>query len=260
MNLWLDDPHTPWVPDATGRQGRSTPENLQAVMAETDRQIGRLLDGLKELGIERDTLVIFTSDNGALPTFGGLRSAGLRGSKLSLYEGGVRVPSSPAGRGHVAAGRVDTSTVLSAVDLFPTLCSSPGRTCPRDMRPDGEDRSAACAQADAAPVRGRCSGSTAATTSSSPIRPGTRTAPRTWRCATATGSCWSTPTALARRAVRPRGRPEGVEEPCRGPVRTSCSELTNLAIDWRGALAGTNERYIVDGSRPVAAWSAKRWR
>src|SRR5262249_7275966 len=62
VNVWLDDPHTPWVPSAHARKG-DTADNLRAVLAENDRQIGRLLDGLKALGIENDTLVIFTSDN-----------------------------------------------------------------------------------------------------------------------------------------------------------------------------------------------------
>src|SRR5688572_11888798 len=83
VNLWLDDPHAPWIPGPDAKRGESA-ENLRGVMAEVDRQIGRLLDGLRELGLEKDTLVLFASDNGPLPTFGGTRAAGLRGSKLSL--------------------------------------------------------------------------------------------------------------------------------------------------------------------------------
>jgi arylsulfatase A-like enzyme len=153
VNVWLDDPHTPWVPSADAKKGDSA-ANLRAVMVENDRQIGRLLDGLKGLGIEKDTLVLFASDNGPLPTFKGDRAIGLRGSKLSLYEGGVRVPLIACWPGCVPAGRVDETTVLSAVDLFPTFCALAGAELPKDMRPDGEDRSAALL-GKAAPARAK---------------------------------------------------------------------------------------------------------
>ena len=74
-------------------------------------------------GLEKNTLVIFTSDNGPLPSFHHARTGGLRGSKLSLYEGGIRVPFIVRWPGHTPAGRVDERTVLEGVDLFPTLCA-----------------------------------------------------------------------------------------------------------------------------------------
>ncbi len=49
VNLWLDDPHTPWVPDATSDR-KDVPRNLKPVLAEMDMQIGRLLDGLAAQG------------------------------------------------------------------------------------------------------------------------------------------------------------------------------------------------------------------
>lgn len=143
VNLWLDDPHTPWVPDASAGKGASTAANLKAILAENDRQVGRLLDGLDRLGIGRSTLVIFMSDNGPMPTLDGRRSAGLRGSKLSLYEGGIRLPFLARWPGTIPAGATDTTTVLAAVDLFPTLCKLAGASLPRGMTPDGEDRSEA---------------------------------------------------------------------------------------------------------------------
>ncbi|HTV02109.1 MAG TPA: sulfatase-like hydrolase/transferase, partial [Luteitalea sp.] len=91
VNLWLDDPHTPWIGN-TESDRKDTPQNLKPVLAEMDRQIGRLLDGLRSRGLDKNTVVIFASDNGALPTFDGARSAPYRGHKLSLYEGGIRVP------------------------------------------------------------------------------------------------------------------------------------------------------------------------
>jgi arylsulfatase A-like enzyme len=110
---------------------------------ETDRQIGRLLAGIRDLGIDRQTLVIFACDNGALPTFQGQRSAGLRGSKLSLYEGGIRLPFIAHWPDHVPAGRVDETAVISAVDLLPTFCALAGAATPTISLLDGEDQSAA---------------------------------------------------------------------------------------------------------------------
>lgn len=116
---------------------------MRRVLVEMDRQIGRLLDGLRARGLERDTLVIFTSDNGALPTFGGNRSAGLRGSKLSLYEGGIRVPFIARRPGRIPESRIDDQTVLSAVDMLPTLCALAGAKLPENGACDGENMATA---------------------------------------------------------------------------------------------------------------------
>jgi arylsulfatase A-like enzyme len=105
--------------------------------------MGRLFEGLAALGLEERTLVIFTSDNGPLPSFRGSRSGGLRGSKLSLYEGGVRMPFIVRWPGHAPAGRVDNQSVLSATDLFPSLCAVAGVPLPPGAAFDGEDLSAA---------------------------------------------------------------------------------------------------------------------
>jgi arylsulfatase A-like enzyme len=141
INLWLDDPHTPWVL-AEGAKG-NTLENLKHVMIEVDGQVGRLLNGVRRLDANRKTLVIFASDNGPLPTFDQARTVGLRGSKLSLYEGGIRVPFIVWGPELVPAGRTNDATVLSGVDLFPTICKLCGAELPRAYTSDGEDLSAA---------------------------------------------------------------------------------------------------------------------
>ncbi len=142
VNLWLDDPHTPWVPDATSDR-KDTRRNLEPVLAEMDKQIGRLLDELKARGLEENTIVIFASDNGALPTFDGARSAPYRGHKLALYEGGIRLPFIVRWPGTVPAGRVDERSVLTAQDLFPTLCAIAGAPPPRQHTLDGIDVSQA---------------------------------------------------------------------------------------------------------------------
>lgn len=146
VEVWPDDVHTPWVPDLR-RQGKEkswqSRPNFRDVLAAYDVQIGRLLEGLKKLGLEENTLVIFTSDNGPLPSFDHERTGGLRGSKLSLFEGGIRVPFIVRWPGHTTAGRVDEQSVLAAVDLFPTLCAITKASPPAGTTFDGQDMSPA---------------------------------------------------------------------------------------------------------------------
>ena len=147
VDLWPDDVHTPWVPgqERLGLypSGPVEERKFRAVLDEYDRQMGRLFAGLKQLGLEEQTLVIFTSDNGPLPSFRGSRSGGLRGSKLSLFEGGIRMPFLVRWPGHAPAGQLDEQTVLSALDLFPSLCALAGVKVPQNAAVDGEDLSAA---------------------------------------------------------------------------------------------------------------------
>ena len=148
VNLWLDDVHTPWVPSAddqaVGKNGRtvgkaSTPKRLARVLEEMDAQIGRLLQTLRDNESGRPTIVLFMSDNGPLPTFNGRRTLGLRGSKLSLYEGGVRMPFIAWGPGVIPAGAVDDETVICAVDFFPTICELADVRLPDGYEPDGQN-------------------------------------------------------------------------------------------------------------------------
>jgi arylsulfatase A-like enzyme len=134
--------HTPWVPDEISDK-KDLPKNFHPVLAELDKQVGRLLDGLKSRGLEENTIVIFTSDNGALPTFNLARSGGFRGSKLELWEGGIRMPFMVRWPGHVPAGRLDQSSVSCAIDLFPTIAALTGASVPREAKLDGIDVSAA---------------------------------------------------------------------------------------------------------------------
>lgn len=144
VNLWPDDMHTPWVPNKTAQdtfpKGAQEEENFKLVLQEYDKQIGRLLDGIKELGIEDNTIVIFTSDNGPLPTFEGRRSGHKRGSKLSLYEGGTGMPFIVRWPGHIAANKMDTTSVLSNLDIFPTLSSIVGIPMPSRFSFDGANK------------------------------------------------------------------------------------------------------------------------
>jgi arylsulfatase A-like enzyme len=147
INLWPDDVHTPWVPrkekEYTGQYPKNPQEEaaFKLVLQEYDVQIGRLLDGLKKMGMDKNTIVIFTSDNGPLPSFKGSRTAGLRGSKLSLYEGGIRMPFIISWPGHIPAGKADGSSEVNALDLMPSLTKMAGVKLPKGYTGDGVDRS-----------------------------------------------------------------------------------------------------------------------
>jgi arylsulfatase A-like enzyme len=146
VNLWPDDVHTPHQPSDEQRAG--TPDgkgsvDFRAVLQETDRQIGRLLDGLREMKLEANTLVILVSDNGPEPSFKQARTGGLRGMKWSLYEGGIRTPLIARWPGVVAPGAVNESTLVAGVDFLPTLCHLANVPMTENALLDGEDLSAA---------------------------------------------------------------------------------------------------------------------
>ncbi|SEN85662.1 Arylsulfatase A [bacterium A37T11] len=146
VNLWPDDMHTPWVPEVNWQYTDKFPMNpeeekaFKLVLKEFDKQIGRLLDGLDSLGLTNNTLVIFTSDNGPLPSFHGSRSGGLRGSKLSLYEGGIRMPFIIRWPGKVGSGITDSLSVLNSTDLFPTFATIGRAKLPPNYKGDGIDQ------------------------------------------------------------------------------------------------------------------------
>lgn len=99
------------------------------------------MEGLKKLGIDKNTIVIFTSDNGPLPAFNGSRSGGYRGSKLSLYEGGIRMPFIVRWPEKIKNAKRDDMSVISAADLFPSFCSIAGASLPDGFSFDGKDKS-----------------------------------------------------------------------------------------------------------------------
>ncbi len=120
--------------------------NLAAEMREycasvspIDEALGILLDSLEELGLAGNTIILFTSDNGPedylLPIDGnpGMGSPGpFRARKRSLFEGGVRVPCIVRWPGQFPMGKVDTESVLSAADWFPTVLSLAGIEMPEE--------------------------------------------------------------------------------------------------------------------------------
>jgi arylsulfatase A-like enzyme len=168
INLWMHEPHTPFHVDPKLQAEFSELDEADAIYAATllhaDTRIGELLNGLDEIGITDDTLVIFSSDNG--PARGapntplsltydtatglgyGLGAAkGITGGrkeyKGSLMEGGIGVPFIARWPGKIPAGKVDQTNIISAVDLLPTFCELAEIDLPSDYRPDGVSQVAA---------------------------------------------------------------------------------------------------------------------
>lgn len=110
--------------------------NHAAMITRMDRDIGRLLEKLQELGLDEHTIIFFTSDNGPHQEGGGdpmfFRSSGpLRGFKRSLHEGGLRVPMIVRWTGRVPAG--DTNPHVWAFwDFLPTAVELAGGQSPKD--------------------------------------------------------------------------------------------------------------------------------
>ena len=98
-----------------------------AMVESLDTQIGRVLDKLQELGLEENTVVILTSDNGGLSTSEGLPTSNLplRGGKGWLYEGGIREPFLIRAPGSTQSGSVSSVPVMS-IDFYPTILELAG--------------------------------------------------------------------------------------------------------------------------------------
>ena len=144
--------------------GGDVSEHMRAYLADLfslDEDIGRLLKRLDELGLRENTIIIFSSDQGASPILTDAKRTGNRdaeslffrlhamgyasihrGGKHGMYEGGVRVPWIVCWPGKVPAQRVDEKSVISGADYLPTLCALTGvKIDANDF--EGEDTSAA---------------------------------------------------------------------------------------------------------------------
>ncbi len=163
VNLWVHEPHTPFhtVPkyEWRHRDMKSREDQIYAsVLSHADDRIGEVLAALDRLGLSKDTLVVFSSDNG--PARGAKNAkldlqydtatgagwgvaaskgvtGGRKGFKAALFEGGINVPFIARWTGRIPAGRRDESSLISAVDLLPTFCELAGAALPDGYRPDG---------------------------------------------------------------------------------------------------------------------------
>ncbi len=168
INAWIHESHTPHVPtlESMEKWKHLDPQKqvYAAVITDGDNAVGTILDALKAEGLEDNTIVMFSSDNGpehtaakdaplksdpdaqvkGYDTYYSIgQTGGMRGRKRSLFEGGVRVPFIVRWPGHTPAGAKNDTTAFTAVDLLPTLCAAAGVTLPADYQGDGENLFAA---------------------------------------------------------------------------------------------------------------------
>ncbi|MFV0592238.1 MAG: sulfatase [Draconibacterium sp.] len=164
VNLCPNDVHDPHLPDSINvEKWKLVTENpweqkFFAVLEELDKQIGRFISELDRMGKLENTIIVFSADNGPTdwPHYynpksypedykGKLYPPGFTGSlygrKWSLYEGGIREPFFVYWKGHFPEGKLDDQTIVSAVDVFPTVCSLLGIEYPENL--DGSDKSEA---------------------------------------------------------------------------------------------------------------------
>lgn len=103
-----------------------------AMIDAVDQNVGRLMDTLKKLNLDDNTMVVFTSDNGGTPQ----HVAPLNGSKGALYEGGIRVPACVWWSGINNLGRVSDTPILG-MDFYPTMLAAAGIQLPPNQIIDG---------------------------------------------------------------------------------------------------------------------------
>ncbi|MBL9133526.1 MAG: sulfatase-like hydrolase/transferase, partial [Verrucomicrobiaceae bacterium] len=128
--------HFPHYPhhDYIGKSGVSLQKDW---VMEVDWSTGQILDTLRELKLDQNTLVVFTSDNGG-PTNQGADNTPLRGAKGSTLEGGMRVCTIAWWPGKVAAG-TQTAAITAHIDWLPTFAALGGAKAPADRKLDGMD-------------------------------------------------------------------------------------------------------------------------
>lgn len=142
MYLAYNAPHTPLQAtradyDALSHIKDPTLRVYAAMIRSLDRNIGRVLQSLKDQGMDQDTMVIFTSDNGAAHYIGleGLNKP-YRGWKTTYFDGGVRVPFFMRWPGVLPRGATYQAAV-SHFDIFATAAAAAGATLPADRKIDG---------------------------------------------------------------------------------------------------------------------------
>ena len=107
-----------------------------AITAELDDGVGKILGKLRELGLERDTLIFFLSDNGGPQPSIRTDNTPLKGYKSSTWEGGIRVPFAMQWKGRLPAGKVYDHPVIQ-LDIQPTALAAAGGSVRKEWKLDG---------------------------------------------------------------------------------------------------------------------------
>ncbi len=129
-------PHVPlYVSDKF--KGKSKQGLYGDVMMEIDWSVGEIRKKLKELGLDENTLIIFTSDNGPWISYGGHAglTGGLKEGKGTSWEGGIRVPAIFTWPGKIPAGKVQAEAAMT-IDILPTLAGITNSELPK-LKIDG---------------------------------------------------------------------------------------------------------------------------
>ncbi len=120
LYLALSSPHNPFLPPDFAK-GKSTEGPRGDLVTVVDWSVGRILEVLKERGLDKNTLVIVTSDNGAMKGANGHKSNGdYRGYKANIWDGGHRIPFIARWPGKIRAGS-ESREVISLTDMFATI-------------------------------------------------------------------------------------------------------------------------------------------
>lgn len=140
LYLPLTAPHTPWMPTAEFR-GKSGADYYGDFVVQVDAAVGRVLQALDRANVSGNTLIIFTSDNGAhwLPSdiekWGHRANDGLRGQKADIWEGGHRIPFLARWPGKIQAGSA-RSDLICLTDLLATVAAIIDVPLPHDAAED----------------------------------------------------------------------------------------------------------------------------
>lgn len=110
-----------------------------AMVRSVDRSVGRVMDKLEEEGLAENTIVVLSSDNGGAGYIGLPEiNAPYRGWKLTLFEGGIRVPMFVKWPARISPGTI-IDTPVAHIDLLPTLAAAAGASLPTDRVIDGQN-------------------------------------------------------------------------------------------------------------------------
>ncbi len=116
--------------------GRQNNPIYAAMVKSLDESVGRIIETLNEVGLMKNTVIIFTSDNGGYGPATDMSP--LRGSKGMLYEGGIREPFIVSWKGKIKAG-TKTDYPIIGTDMFPTILSLTNSKIPQHLDLDGTD-------------------------------------------------------------------------------------------------------------------------
>ena len=131
-------PHSKWLP-LPDLKGTSDQGSYGDCVQQLDWEVGELLKELDTLGLTKNTLVVYASDNGPQLNAKGHGSAGpLRDGKWSNFEGGIRVPCVMRWPGTIPAGTVNRE-IVGIIDMLPTFCAMTGVAVPTDRVIDGKN-------------------------------------------------------------------------------------------------------------------------